>query len=349
MNRRYKNAIVKVMTVTRAYRLLEPYFQGDGSILMFHRICLSQADKPRISSATSLEVSPEYLEEIIVCLKKLNYDIISLDQLHERLVSNSSRKPYVCFTFDDGYIDTYEIAYPIFKKHNIPFAIYVTNSFPDQAAILWWYALEDLLLQSEQVRFEYNSYKYSYQSESPEQKKDAFVAIRRIIQTLPQYEVAKFMEILLEDSDTSVDNYRSLAMTWNQIVELSSDPLVTIGVHTVNHLNLRRLSEDEVKREILASKQEIGAKIGKAAEHFAYPYGSPNEAGRREFDIVKRCDFKTGTTTRQASIFAKHKAYMECLPRLNIYGNFLNISFFKMMLSGFSALYSNGLRRVVTE
>ena len=349
MNRNLKNAIVKVMTVTRAYRILEPYFQGDGAILMFHRVCPSQPDKQRMSSTTSLEVSPEYLEAIIVCLKKLNYDIISLDQLHERLMSNFSTKPFVCFTFDDGYIETYEIAYPILKKHNIPFAIYVTNSFPDETAILWWYALEDLLLQSEKVKFEYNNHKYSYQSKSPEQKTDAFNAIRSVILIQPQYEVANFMETLLEDSDISIENYRSLAMTWNQVVELSSDPLVTIGVHTVNHLNLRQLSEDEVEQEITTSKQEIEAKIGKVADHFSYPYGSPDEASRREFDIVKRCNFKTGTTTRQASVFSEHKAYMECLPRLNIYGNYQDISFFKMMLAGFSALYSNGLQRVVTE
>ena len=87
----------------------------------------------------------------ILYFKKLDYEIISLDQLYERLLHNSIEKPFVCFTFDDGYVDNYEIAYPVLKKHNIPFAIYVTTSFPDNTAILWWYILEDLVLKSKVI------------------------------------------------------------------------------------------------------------------------------------------------------------------------------------------------------
>jgi len=46
----------------------------------------------------------------------------------------------------------------------------------------------------------------------------------------------------------------------------------------------------------------IQSKIGKKVEYFAYPFGSKNEVGKREFEIVKKLGFKTATTTRNGNI-----------------------------------------------
>jgi len=138
-------------------------------------------------------------------------------------------------------------------------------------------------------------------------------------------------------------------MSWEQVTRLSRDPLVTIGAHTMNHFKLNRLKAEEVGREIKASKTEIEQKTGNAVRHFAYPYGSRDEVGRREFDIAKTCGFKTMTTVREGNIFAGHRDHLDCLPRIEVTGRLQDLTFIDMRLCGLLSLTRTGLRRVVTE
>ena len=117
----------------------------------------------------------------------------------------------------------------------------------------------------------------------------------------------------------------------------------------MNHLNLKQLSTEEVEQEIIISQKKIETKIGKPVKHFAYPFGTRNEAGRREFEIVKNCQFKTATTTRYANIFSAHQNHLECLPRIPVLGFDQSLTTLEMMLAGVFSLRHHGLHRVVTE
>ncbi len=126
------------------HRIFAPFFSGLGHILTLHRVVEDRCDF-RIHNHQSLEISPEQLERTIHFYKKNNYAFISLDQVHHSLIHEKARRKFVAFTFDDGYRDNFTTAYPILKKHKIPFCIYITTNFPNQKAILWWYLLEDFL------------------------------------------------------------------------------------------------------------------------------------------------------------------------------------------------------------
>ena len=103
---------------TRSHLLLKPFYSGLGSILMFHRVC-PKSSKPRIRGNAGLEVTPEYLENMILFLRKNNYEIVPLGRVDKILNENLGRKKFAVFTFDDGYIDNYLHAYPILKKYEI--------------------------------------------------------------------------------------------------------------------------------------------------------------------------------------------------------------------------------------
>ena len=85
---------------------------------MLHRI-VKKDSALRIEKNRKSEVSPEYLESIINYFLKNNYDIVSLDRIYEILINKKRQKKFVSFTFDDGYIDAYTLAYPVFKKYNL--------------------------------------------------------------------------------------------------------------------------------------------------------------------------------------------------------------------------------------
>ena len=125
------------------------YFSGIASIFMLHRVF--PFEKNKLFPNENMKVSPQFLENIIITLKSSGYSFISLDRLYEILEKGENVRKNIVFTLDDGYKDNYSIAYPIFKKYDIPFTIYVTTSFPERSAILWWYILEDLLLANEEI------------------------------------------------------------------------------------------------------------------------------------------------------------------------------------------------------
>lgn len=69
-------------------------------------------------------------------LKQINYlkkfKIIPIDK-----ISKYNNEKTFSISFDDGYKDTFKLAYPILKKSNIPFAIFVTNSFLENKSSLY--------------------------------------------------------------------------------------------------------------------------------------------------------------------------------------------------------------------
>lgn len=71
------------------------------------------------------------------------------------------------------------------------------------------------------------------------------------------------------------DDPQQLAtMTWDELRD------VEVGSHGVTHAHLTRLSDEELRRELVDSKQEIEDELGRACPHFAYPYGEHDERVR---------------------------------------------------------------------
>ena len=136
-------------------------------------------------------------------------------------------------------------------------------------------------------------------------------------------------------------------LTWDQIKQLASDPLVTIGAHTANHYVLSSLSVEEVRYEILESKRILETKLEKQIDHFAYPFGNRREAEAREFSIAAQCGFKTAMTTRTGNIFSGHDAHLNILPRYDL----TQISLpqdLALVASGARSMRVNRLRRVIS-
>ena len=60
-------------------------------------------------------------------------------------------------------------------------------------------------------------------------------------------------------------------MTSEEVVELSSHPLVEIGSHTVRHTVLGEASAEEAYREMAASREQLEDLLGVPVPSFCYP------------------------------------------------------------------------------
>lgn len=87
-------------------------------------------------------------------------------------------------------------------------------------------------------------------------------------------------------------------MTSAQIIELSKSPLITIGAHTMNHIDLRTTNKKTSMQEILGSKMVLERLIGKTVNHFAYPSGKYT---KYIVKAVKNAGFTTATTMERGN------------------------------------------------
>lgn len=100
------------------YNFLHPAI---GEVWQLHRVTNERSKQERMFP---YEITPARLESLIKEYHSKGYEFIPIAEVAERMSGNGGKK-FVCVTLDDGYADNYEIAYPIFKKYNVPFCIYV--------------------------------------------------------------------------------------------------------------------------------------------------------------------------------------------------------------------------------
>ena len=129
-----RNAIFRTALETLyfsgAHVVLRPLIGGVGSILTLHHVRPPRPD--RFQPNRLLEVTPAFFERVIRRLRRSRADLISLDEMHRRMVAGDFARRFVCVTFDDGYRDTLDFAYPVLKKYQVTFAVYVATSFADR-------------------------------------------------------------------------------------------------------------------------------------------------------------------------------------------------------------------------
>ncbi len=347
MNKYYLQKTIEVLSLplffSRLHYLTKPIYSGIGSILMFHRV-LPKSDQLRIHNHKSLEISPEQLENIIQYFNKKKYRAISLDELVVDHSSISKNEKFVIYTFDDGYIDNYTYAYPIFKKHGIPFTIYVATNMPDGNALLWWYLLEELIVKNSKIILNSVSGPLTYNTRTTKEKEIVFNEIRKLFASANKPQLDLLVKSL-EINDVSRVNSltRELALTWEQLIELSRDPLVTIGAHTVNHFPLNTLSYKESEFEILKSKEIIESHGLPPVKHFCYPLGY---YGDKEIKILQKSQYKSATTIKMANTFVENLEHPFSLPRIMI-NSLTDQKILEMQVSGLLPALRNRFRRVV--
>lgn len=119
-----------------------------GRILMLHRVVEQRGE----DNNRELEITPDFLKQTINDYRHQGYRFVSIDEACDIINRGRTGHPFVCLTFDDGYQDNYDIAYPILKQENVPFAIYVTTGFIDNRLPMWWYKGNNLGINTESLK-----------------------------------------------------------------------------------------------------------------------------------------------------------------------------------------------------
>lgn len=329
-----------------AHRLLRGRLAGMGAILTLHHVRPARMDA--FQPNRLLEVTPEFLESVILRLRSQGIEMISLDAMHRRLTTGEMGPRFACFTLDDGYRDNLQHAYPIFRRHKVPFTIYVPTSFPEGRGELWWLAFEHAIANRDRVAVSAGGERREFICGTAEEKDAAFHALYWWLRGQDSEEAIRdAAHQLAEASGFDLAGCCAhLCMRWDELASLAADPLVTIGAHTISHLMLAKADASLAREEMRGSADAIEAALGERPRHFSYPVGDPTSAGPREFALARELGFATAVTTRPGVLFPEHREHLTALPRISLNGEFQRLRYLDVLLSGTATALWSGFNRV---
>lgn len=97
------------------------------------------------SRASQLTVTPAAFEAQMDYLARNGYNVIPLAKLAGFLEGKEALpKKTVAITIDDGYRSTYEIAYPILRKHGFPATVFLYTDFVGASDALTWPQMKEM-------------------------------------------------------------------------------------------------------------------------------------------------------------------------------------------------------------
>jgi peptidoglycan/xylan/chitin deacetylase (PgdA/CDA1 family) len=262
-------------------------------ILVGHRV--NDSDDPFLKG-----MSPRLFREQLELLKEY-YQILDLSDAVRRLQKNDLPPNALAITFDDGYRDNYEFAFPILKDLNLPATIFLsTGPLDSKHDALWHDLVFDAFRQGKFEKIVIGKNVHSLRT--VEEKQVALFAFR---QYLRDFDFRNWPEIILKlridlglGGETSCPGFEKL--TWNQVREMA-DNGITIGAHTVHHPILTCLPITQAAREIEESSVAIERQLGRRVEMFAYPNGNRKDFDNRVKRLVLDQGFLGAVSTIQST------------------------------------------------
>lgn len=207
----------------------------------------------------------------------------------------------VLVTFDDGFENNYEYAYPILYNMGIPAHFFLTTSFVGTTNLLWSEEINFRLMHTSQKKIEFNIREKSirYLLETTKQKEAASAQIRNWLKKQKKETIKlflnKFRQMLADVDLMTVPKERYKFMDWQQAKEMSENGMI-MGSHTTEHYLLNSLNEIEALETLKSSKDAIENHLKTPCNLFAYPNGESWNYSNRDFRLLKRLGYHLAFT-----------------------------------------------------
>jgi peptidoglycan/xylan/chitin deacetylase (PgdA/CDA1 family) len=269
-------------------------------VLGYHRVVDDFETAARVEMP-SMMVSRTMFEHHLDCIGR-HFAFVSVEEIGARLASGIPfTKPVAAVTFDDGYRDVYEQAFPVLQRKGIPATVFVVSDLVGQP----FWQVHDRLYHLISKAFAIWSdprrkligllATLGVPAESiirhPESTRSAQHAVSVLLPELAMADVRRLMDGI----EASVGNgfaEMPQTLTWPMLHEMRAAGW-TIGSHTRSHVSLPAESPDTIADELEGSRAALEQHLGAPVTHFAYPGGQFTAA---VVDAVARAGYEFAYT-----------------------------------------------------
>lgn len=273
---------------------------------MYHRV-LPSADPRAASEEAGMMVTPESFALHMSLLKQYFQPVQLSRWLHDKAEGNPLPSRACAITFDDGWADNFEFAYPVLKQLQIPATIFLVADMIGKAQVFWPERLAELLHNAaDQQRLSDPALDWLRRSSGVELERITLTqdTLSRLISTCKEQsdeamnqQLDRCEQMLALETDVASPRVQPPALLdWQQVNQMRDSNLIEFGSHTCQHTRLTSDKTDDILRhEIIDSKSLIEQHTGQDVVSFCYPNGDYSDAAQR---LVRQHYLGAVTTAR---------------------------------------------------
>jgi len=299
-----KAALVSAAHVSCADRLAAALTtrRREALVLGYHRVVDDFAREVSYSFPSML-ISRQMLERHLDWIGR-RFQVVPVDELRSRVVTRSrTAPPIAAITFDDGYRDVYEQAFPLLIRKGLPATVFVATNYVGTAGVLPHDRLYLLLARASHRwrSFSRQLLRVLRRLDLPlpmptlfAASQSADVALRTLITSLSEAELQRIIVALEVDCGLAgglPNGFRP--MTWEMLAEMSRAGM-GVGSHTKSHALLTNEAPTKIIDETSGSREALTAMLGRPSAAFAYPDGRFDRAAVR---AVAAAGYQIAVTT----------------------------------------------------
>jgi peptidoglycan/xylan/chitin deacetylase (PgdA/CDA1 family) len=212
----------------------------------------------------------------------------------------------VALTFDDGLRNNFTVVYPILRSLNLPATFYLCPDLIETGRWLW----------NREARERLRSLSVAERSALFRRTEAEGRTVEGVVEWMKSLGLSERLAVEEQIRGASSAFHPNQAqheafdlMRWDDVRALQPE-LITIGSHTRSHPILSRLSEGELAREVVGSREELERRLGRPVEHFCYPNGD------RDPRVVQLVRHTYSSAVTVLSGFVRRGADPFLLPRI---------------------------------
>jgi peptidoglycan/xylan/chitin deacetylase (PgdA/CDA1 family) len=260
-------------------------------VLNYHRIGNRDDDPfdPDVFSATE-----DQFNEQISYLKRR----VSLVTLQEAVafaggtINEKNRRCRVLITFDDGYLDNYEAAFPILRSHGVQGVFFLATSMVGSCSVPWWDRIAFVIKTARQRRF---SLHYPADLAIDLVGNGMTKSLRDVLDLYKRpgnADPERFIRELEEEAQgDDLPGTRRRFLNWDEAREMIAGGMA-IGSHTHTHTVLSQLEPDQQRQELAQSRRLLKKQLGIEADVLAYPVGATSSFSDQTQQLAQEVGYR---------------------------------------------------------
>jgi peptidoglycan/xylan/chitin deacetylase (PgdA/CDA1 family) len=297
MNERLNKEIARLIIGARLLPALErreASRQNVLRILAYHRVDTPESKTGRLDPIL-LSATPGQFSHQMRFLAQ-HYHVLALDELLSALDSEWALPPRsVLVTFDDGYRDFLDHAWPVLQRWQIPATLFVASDYlGGDSQGFWWDRLYHVISVTAQQELRHPELG-SWPLVNARQKAQAFKNVTLLIKGMEHQRALVVVDEISKRLEVSPNGAGDL-LTWQEIRRLSAARL-SVCAHSRSHANLSTLTAQGARQEIFGAQGDLRRELGQTWPVFAYPYGQTAGISAGLMEILRDAGFRAAMTT----------------------------------------------------